>query len=53
MCSLQKKSDVPWGGQFDEAIRQAWAKMEDYVQVCYGKDCTDLRLVPFVVNGAR
>ena len=43
MCALQEKDAVEWGAHFDEAIRQTWAEMEEYVQVRHNKDCKNLR----------
>jgi len=44
VCLLHNEKDVRWGAKFDEAVRQVWAMMEEYVKVRHRKDCTNLRL---------
>ncbi len=40
---LPNKRNISRGVPFGEAISEVWGMMEEYVQVCYNKDCTNLR----------
>ncbi|KAG0568170.1 hypothetical protein M758_7G188500 [Ceratodon purpureus] len=40
---LHKEEVFRWGAKFDEAVRQVWVMMEEYIRVRYDKDCTNLR----------
>lgn len=43
VCHLHEDIVVLWGAKFDEAVRQMWAMMEEYLKIYYDKDCTNLR----------